>query len=31
MPTLETAGPSHIEVEQFGGFGPMGAAALGDW
>src|SRR4029450_7494042 len=24
MPTLETAGPNHIEVQQFGGFGPMG-------
>jgi hypothetical protein len=23
MPTLETAGPNNIEVEQFGGFGPM--------
>src|SRR6516164_2491598 len=23
MPTLETAGPNHIEVQQFGGFGPM--------
>jgi len=30
-PTLETAGPNHIEVQQFGGFGPMGTAALGDW
>jgi hypothetical protein len=30
-PTLETAGPEHIEVQQFGGFGPMGTAALGDW
>ena len=29
--TLETAGPEHIEVQQFGGFGPMGTAALGDW
>src|SRR6266566_6263144 len=29
-PTLETAGPEHIEVQQFGGFGPMGTAALGD-
>src|SRR5262249_3173517 len=28
-PTLETAGPNHIEVEQFGGFGPMGTAQLG--
>jgi hypothetical protein len=31
MPTLETAGPHHVEVEQFGGFGPMGVNALGDW
>ena len=31
MPTLETGGPNHIEVQQFGGFGPMGTAALGDW
>jgi hypothetical protein len=31
MPTLETAGPEHIEVQQFGGFGPMGTAALGNW
>ena len=31
MPTLETAGPEHIEVQQFGGFGPMGTAAMGDW
>jgi hypothetical protein len=30
-PTLESAGPNHIEVQQFGGFGPMGTAALGDW
>ncbi|HEU0209713.1 MAG TPA: hypothetical protein VFQ78_12140 [Candidatus Udaeobacter sp.] len=30
-PTLETAGPDHIEVQQFGGFGPMGTAAMGDW
>ena len=29
--TTETAGPNHIEVQQFGGFGPMGTAALGDW
>src|ERR1041384_3781782 len=28
MPTLETAGPNHIEVQQFGGFGPMGVNAL---
>ena len=31
MPTLETAGPNQIEVQQFGGFGPMGVNALGDW
>ena len=31
MPTLETAGPHNVEVQQFGGFGPMGTAALGDW
>ena len=31
MPTLEGAGPNHIEVQQFGGFGPMGVNALGDW
>jgi hypothetical protein len=31
MPTLEGAGPEHIEVQQFGGFGPMGTASLGDW
>jgi len=30
-PTLETAGPNHIEVQQFGGFGPMGVNAMGDW
>ena len=30
-PTLETAGPNNIEVQQFGGFGPMGTVALGDW
>ena len=31
MPTLEGAGPDHIEVQQFGGFGPMGVNAMGDW
>jgi long-subunit acyl-CoA synthetase (AMP-forming) len=31
MPALETAGPNNIEVQQFGGFGPMGTASLGDW
>ena len=30
MPTLETAGPHNVEVQQFGGFGPMGVNALGD-
>ena len=30
-PTLETAGPEHIAVQQFDGFGPMGTAAMGDW
>ena len=29
--TYETAGPNHIEVEEFDGFGPMGTAQLGDW
>jgi len=31
MPTLESAGPHNVEVQQFGGFGPMGVQALGDW
>jgi hypothetical protein len=31
MPTLETAGPHSVEIQQFGGFGPMGTASLGDW
>ena len=31
MPTLETAGQQNIEIQQFGGFGPMGVNALGDW
>jgi hypothetical protein len=31
MPSLETAGPNNVEVQQFGGFGPMGTAAMGDW
>ena len=31
MPTLETAGQHNIEVQQFGGFGPMGVNAMGDW
>ena len=30
-PTLETAGQNQVEVQQFGGFGPMGVNALGDW
>jgi hypothetical protein len=30
-PTMETAGIHSVEVQQFGGFGPMGTAALGDW
>ena len=29
--TYEGAGPEHIEVEQFDGFGPMGTAQLGNW
>ena len=29
--TYEGAGPHHIEVEEFDGFGPMGTASLGDW
>ncbi len=29
--TYETAGPQHIEVDQFDGFGAMGTASLGDW
>src|SRR4029453_2659603 len=28
-PTLETAGPHNVEVQQFGGFGPRGVNALG--
>ena len=31
MPPLESAGPHNVEVQQFGGFGPMGVNALGDW
>jgi hypothetical protein len=31
MPTLETAGPHKIDVQQFDGFGPMGVEAMGDW
>ena len=29
--TFQGAGPEHIEVEQFDGFGPMGVASLGNW
>jgi hypothetical protein len=29
--TFETAGPDHIAIDQFDGFGPMGTASLGDW
>lgn len=29
--TYEGAGPHHIVVQQFDGFGPMGTAQLGDW
>jgi len=29
--TYEPAGPQHMEVDQFDGFGPMGTASLGDW
>jgi hypothetical protein len=29
--TYEGAGPNHIEVDEFDGFGPMGTASLGDW
>ena len=29
--TYETAGPNHIEVQQFNGFGPMGTQQLGNW
>jgi hypothetical protein len=29
--TYEGAGPEHIEVDQFDGFGPMGTASLGNW
>ena len=29
--TYEGAGPDHIEVDEFDGFGPMGTAPLGDW
>ena len=29
--TYETAGPNHVEVQQFNGFGPMGVESLGNW
>src|SRR6266403_2280040 len=29
--TEETAGPNHIQVQQFNGFGPMGVESLGNW
>jgi predicted RecB family nuclease len=29
--TEETAGPHHVEVEQFDSFGPMGVQSLGNW
>src|SRR5438045_8656337 len=29
--TYEGAGPHHVEVEHFDGFGPMGTPSLGDW
>jgi hypothetical protein len=29
--TYEGAGPHHVEVQQFNGFGPMGTASLGNW
>jgi hypothetical protein len=29
--TEETAGPNHIEVQEFDGFGPMGVEAMGDY
>ena len=31
LTTMEGADGHHIEVQQFGGFGPMGVNALGDW
>src|SRR4030095_3842173 len=31
MATLQTAASNHIEIQQCGGFGPMGVNALGDW
>src|SRR5437868_3444356 len=30
-PTLESAGPHNVEIQQFGGFGPMGVNDMGDW
>jgi hypothetical protein len=29
--TSETAGPHHVEIEQFDSFGPMGVESLGNW
>ena len=29
--TYETAGPNHIDVGEFDGFGPMGTTSLGNW
>src|SRR3984893_18392449 len=31
MHTLDSAGPHNVEVQQCGGFGPMGVNAMGDW
>src|SRR5947207_385945 len=31
MPTLESAGPHNVEVQQFGGLDTTGVNALGDW
>src|SRR5439155_21503626 len=30
-PTLDTAGPHNVEIQQFGRFGPMGVNEMGDW
>lgn len=29
--TEETAGPHHVEIEEFDSFGPMGVESLGNW
>jgi PBP1b-binding outer membrane lipoprotein LpoB len=29
--TEESAGPNHIEIQQFDGFGPMGVESMGDY